>query len=102
MTFQDILNRTMEKQPIPWYKTLRQYYQRDEWELYDLKEDAGEMRNIATKKSMQEVLTGLQKQLADWLAKTKDPWRCAPNGVLLDKGEYKDAPECLTLAHEDL
>lgn len=101
-TFQDILNRTIEKQPLPWYKTLNQYYHRDEWELYDLKSDPAEMKNVAAKKSMQEVLKTLQKQLAAWLEETKDPWRCAPGGVLMDRGEFKEEPQCLTLGHEDL
>lgn len=101
-TFQDILNRTINKQPLPWYKTLAQYYHRDEWELYDLKSDPAELRNVAQKKSMQEVFSGLKKRLDQWLLDTKDPWICAPHGVLMDKGEFKDSPQCLTLGHDDL
>lgn len=43
---QDILNRTRDKQPLPWYKTLQQYYYRPEWELYDLRRDPMETRNL--------------------------------------------------------
>lgn len=43
---QDILNRTRSKMPLPWYKTLQQYYYRPEWELYDLKADVDESRNL--------------------------------------------------------
>lgn len=59
-TFQDILNRTIEKQNLPWYKNLREYYYRPEWELYDLRADPEELRNLAGKQSM----AGIQKDLA--------------------------------------
>jgi len=45
---QDLLNRTQSKQPLNWYKTLKSYYYRDEWELYDLKHDAEEVKNVAS------------------------------------------------------
>ena len=45
---QDLLNRTQSKQPLNWYKTLKSYYYRDEWELYDLKHDAEEVKNLAS------------------------------------------------------
>lgn len=48
---QDILNRTRNHQFLPWYKTLKKYYQRPEWELYDLKYDPEELNNIAAKPS---------------------------------------------------
>lgn len=43
---QDILNRTRNKQPLPWYKTLEQYYYRPEWELFDLRRDPAETVNL--------------------------------------------------------
>lgn len=36
-------------------------------------------------------------RLNDWLVATNDPWRCAPHGVLMDKGEFVDDVQCLTL-----
>lgn len=48
---QDILNRTRDHQFVPWYKTLNKYYQRPEWELYDLKYDPEELNNIVSKPS---------------------------------------------------
>lgn len=96
-TFQDILNRTMAKQPLPWYKTLQQYYERDEWELFDLKMDPTELKNIAAKPGMAKVRAGLEARLQEWLQRTGDPWQCAPHGILMDKGEFADAPECLPL-----
>lgn len=43
---QDILNRTRGKQALPWYKTLMQYYYRPQWELYDIRADPAEMKNL--------------------------------------------------------
>lgn len=96
-TFQDILNRTLAKQPLPWYKTLLQYYQRPEWELFDLKMDPAERQNLANNKAMQKVRKVLEERLERWQKKTADPWQCAPHGVLEDKGEYTSEPQCLPL-----
>lgn len=41
-----MLNRTRNKQPLPWYKTLKQYYYRPEWELYDVIADPTESNNL--------------------------------------------------------
>ncbi|XP_055699462.1 N-sulphoglucosamine sulphohydrolase [Phlebotomus papatasi] len=101
-TFQDILNRTLTKTPLPWYKNLRKYYFRDEWELFDLKQDPGELRNLAGNKGMDKVKKELQERLQKWQQDTDDPWQCAPHAVLQDKGEFKDDPQCLTLGHSDL
>lgn len=46
VSFQDILNRTRGKQPLPWYKTLQQYYRRPQWELFDLRTDPAETNNL--------------------------------------------------------
>lgn len=96
-TFQDILNRTLAKQPLPWYKTLQQYYRRPEWELFDLKMDPMERANLAGKPKLKEVQAKLTERLGRWQRATADPWQCAPDGVLEDKGEYADEPQCMTL-----
>uniref|UniRef100_A0A182Q2U5 Sulfatase N-terminal domain-containing protein n=1 Tax=Anopheles farauti TaxID=69004 RepID=A0A182Q2U5_9DIPT len=98
-TFQDMLNRTLAKQPLPWYKTLHAYYQRPEWELYDLKMDPTESRNLFGKSSAKETFAELSARLQKWLEWTEDPFRCAPDGVLQDSGEYRDNPTCLSLGH---
>ncbi|GFR64117.1 N-sulfoglucosamine sulfohydrolase [Elysia marginata] len=82
-TFLDILNRTRTGQPTHWFKTLAQYYYRDEWELYDLIADPKELKNLATDPSHKQVLAELQSTLRDWLFQTKDPWRCMPHDMLL-------------------
>lgn len=87
----------MAKQSLPWYKTLSQYYQRDEWELFDLKMDSVELKNLANKPSYEKIRNTLAARLLDWQRQTNDPWQCAPHGVLQDKGEFKDDPQCLTL-----
>lgn len=96
-TFQDILNRTRAGQPLPWYTTLKEYYGRPEWELFDLKMDPTERRNLAGKPAMKAVQEKLAARLAKWQRVTADPWQCAPHGVLEDKGEFREQPQCLSL-----
>lgn len=96
-TFQDILNRTRTGQPLPWYTTLKEYYGRPEWELFDLKMDPTERRNLAGKSALKEVQAKLTARLAKWQRATADPWQCAPHGVLENKGEFREQPQCLAL-----
>lgn len=96
-TFQDILNRTISKTPLPWYKNLVQYYHRPEWELYDLHYDPQEMKNLAGKISLKDIQQFLHNSLVEWQANTHDPWRCAPQAELLDGGPFKDDPQCFPL-----
>uniref|UniRef100_A0A8D8M3X3 N-sulphoglucosamine sulphohydrolase n=1 Tax=Cacopsylla melanoneura TaxID=428564 RepID=A0A8D8M3X3_9HEMI len=81
-TFQDLLNRTKSGAQVPWYKTLKQYYNRPEWELFDLKYDPMELNNIAGKDEYNSTLSDLKDMLHKWQKKTNDPWICAPHGVL--------------------
>ncbi|XP_030370220.1 N-sulphoglucosamine sulphohydrolase [Scaptodrosophila lebanonensis] len=101
-TFQQILNATINKQPLPWYKTLLQYYKRPEWELYDIKADALERFNLVSKSQYSGTLKQLRQQLYKWQIDTEDPWRCAPHAVLQAQGVFKNDPVCLTLGHEAL
>ncbi|XP_071954621.1 N-sulphoglucosamine sulphohydrolase-like [Antedon mediterranea] len=81
-TFNDTLQRTAEKKPTNWYKTLQQYYYRDEWELFDVNNDPLEVKNLAKDADHQDVLKNLKENLANWQEATDDPWRCVPGGVL--------------------
>ncbi|XP_030759197.1 N-sulphoglucosamine sulphohydrolase [Sitophilus oryzae] len=96
-TFQDILNKTKANQPTGWFKTLKNYYERPEWELYDLKHDPSEVINLAGKPNMEDTLQELKSRLIDWQGKTEDPWICAPHAVLEDKGYYKNNSLCMDL-----
>lgn len=95
--FQDLLNRTKAKQPTGWFKSLKSYYQRPEWELYDLKLDPAEVNNVALKPVLKEVFDQLKNQLFEWQKETEDPWICAPHAVLEDQGFFKNNPSCLDL-----
>ncbi|KAF5280827.1 hypothetical protein FQR65_LT14934 [Abscondita terminalis] len=97
LTFQDMLNRTRNHQPLNWFKTLQSYYKRPEWELYDLKLDAGELKNLAGKPAYKKIFQDLQTKLFDWQKETKDPWLCAPHAVLEDVGDFKNDPQCMSL-----
>lgn len=96
-SFQDLLNRTRSKKPLNWYKTLKSYYYRDEWELYDLKRDAEEVNNVASKPAYKNILVELKTRLDEWQKATADPWLCAPGGVLEATGSFKKHPQCLPL-----
>ncbi|XP_060802821.1 N-sulphoglucosamine sulphohydrolase [Amyelois transitella] len=80
-SFQDILNRTRSKQPLPWYKTLKQYYYRPQWELYDVQRDPMELNNLHGKPSLSAVEAELASRLRAWQRASRDPWRCAPGAV---------------------
>ncbi|XP_037951113.1 N-sulphoglucosamine sulphohydrolase [Teleopsis dalmanni] len=101
-TFQQILNATITKTSLPWYKTLQTYYRRPEYELYDIKADPMELKNLATKPSYKKKLLELLQLLYKWQVETDDPWRCAPHAVLESQGPFKDNPACLSLGHDAL
>ncbi|XP_071105801.1 N-sulphoglucosamine sulphohydrolase-like [Haliotis cracherodii] len=96
-SFQDILTRTRQGQPLPWIKTLREYYYRSQWELFDLELDPKETKNMAKDAGYTEVLKQLQMDLTQWQNMTADPWICAPGGVLEAKGAHKLNPQCMPL-----
>ncbi len=43
---QDVLQRTKDQEDLPWTRSLHSYYERDEWELYDIREDPDETKNL--------------------------------------------------------
>ncbi|GJQ82220.1 hypothetical protein Trydic_g19423 [Trypoxylus dichotomus] len=96
-SFQDLLNRTRQNEPLHWFKDLATYYDRPEWELFDTKMDPAELKNLAEKPSQQKILEELKDRLFQWQKVTKDPWICSPHAVYEDKGVYKDNPQCLSL-----
>ncbi|XP_043280801.1 N-sulphoglucosamine sulphohydrolase [Venturia canescens] len=96
-SFQDLLNRTRSNIPLRWKKTLKQYYNRSEWELYDLKKDPEELKNLAETSAAQEIFQILKKRLFEWQKSTNDPWLCAPRGVLESHGRDPRNQECMPL-----
>ena len=97
-SFQDILNRTRARKPTHWFKTLKEYYYREPWELYDIQLDPQEKKNLVnhSSKMYHTVFNTLRSQLKEWQNVTNDPWICSPYGVLEDKGRYKHAPTCFS------
>lgn len=98
--FQDILNRTHDMKPLPWYKTLHQYYYRDQWELFDLKVDPEERYNVAQKGQYKDVIKELKTKLWGWQNSTYDPWLCGPGAVLQDSGAYAQNHQCFPLYND--
>lgn len=95
--FQDILNRTITGEELPWYKTLEEYYYRPQWELFDLQVDFTEKNNMAGNMRYKVVLSRLQRYLKHWQNITDDPWVCSPGGVLQDSGSYAHRHQCMQL-----
>lgn len=96
-TYQDLLNRTEEGKPTGWFRTLDQYYYRDQWELYDLSTDPKELTNLFGKPAYQDVFRELYGKLRVWQNVTNDPWICSPSSVLENKGRYPRTGVCLSM-----
>ena len=96
-TFQDLLNRTVSGRPTFWFKSLKEYYYRSQWELFDLMHDPEEVRNVIDVPSYEDVFTDLKTQLRDWQRKTNDPWLCSPGAVIENTGPFPPAGMCLPL-----
>ncbi|XP_025835901.1 N-sulphoglucosamine sulphohydrolase [Agrilus planipennis] len=96
-TFQYILNKTRAKEGVNWFKTLNTYYNRPEWELYDLRHDPAELNNLYGNSKYKSEFDELQTKLFDWQLQTNDPWLCAPHSVFEEKGAFKNNPQCMTL-----
>lgn len=96
-TFQDLLERTRTGQPLHWYKTLKGYYYRPQWELYNIRSDPREEVNLARDEKYADVFSQLKIELNQWQNVTADPWICAPQGVLEFQGDYKANPRCVSL-----
>ena len=96
-SFQYILNRSHHSLPLNWIKNLTRYYFRPEWELFDLKSDPEETKNVYNSLKQNEVVKNLKKRLQEWRNITNDPFICYPHSVLEDTGVYKMRPQCRPL-----
>jgi len=101
-SFQDILNKTHQFLPLPWFKTLNKYYFRPEWELFDLKSDSKEIHNLYSEMKHHQITKRLKRSLRRWRIETNDPFICSPHSVLEDTGYYKSHPKCLPLFNHNV
>ena len=97
---QDLLNRTVNGEETHWFKTLKEYYYRDQWELFDLEKDRKELNNVAYDAGYKVVFEDLKEQLLKWQNATNDPWICSPDGVWENKGDYPRMGVCLSQHNE--
>ena len=79
-TFQDILKHASQNVSTKWFKTLDQYYNRGEFELFDLDKDPLETKNVIDDPAYQDVAKELKDKLWQWQINTDDPWLCMPGG----------------------
>ncbi|VDI83346.1 Hypothetical predicted protein [Mytilus galloprovincialis] len=98
-TFQDLLNRTREGISTHWYKNLKQYYYRSQWEFFDLSTDPQERINQIKNDKYTEIIKYLKEQLHQWQNITSDAWICQPQGILENKGYYKNSPHCFSAGY---
>jgi len=63
-----------QQEPKLGEKPLREYQQRPEFELYDMKNDPDEMHNLANDPAHATTLANLQQRLEEWRRQSKDPW----------------------------
>ena len=84
-TFQDILKHASQNVSTKWFKTLDQYYNRGEFELFDLDKDPLETKNVIDDPAYQDVAKELKDKLWQWQINTDDPWLCMPGGEKVGK-----------------
>ena len=56
------------------FRTVQQYQQRPEFELYDVQADPEERTNLASRPESAAILTELRSRLKSWQERTNDPW----------------------------
>ena len=90
-TFQDILNKTDNFLPTSWFKSLPQYYFREQYELFDLHIDPQEVDDAAGDPAHSAIFESLCSELSAWQEATQDPWRCLPARFMLPDGKCTSA-----------
>ena len=85
-TFQELLNQTVEKKPLHWFKNLSTYYFREEWEFFDLTRDVNEVSNLINDVNYFKIIAEFKEDLLNWQNATRDPWICSPHAVQLQNG----------------
>ena len=70
-TWQGVLKR---KSKMYGNRPVKSYLHRPRHELYDISQDAHELKNLARDPKYAKVLSDLQEKLKAWQTRTKDPW----------------------------
>ncbi|XP_067142973.1 N-sulphoglucosamine sulphohydrolase [Centruroides vittatus] len=99
-TFQDLLYRTHNNISTHWFKELKHYYYRPEWELYDIINDSKETKNLIDQSKYTNVTKVLKKSLIKWQNETNDPWLCSPGSVLENIKYYRMQSHCMPLYND--
>jgi N-sulfoglucosamine sulfohydrolase len=71
-TWQDVWRKGKDAQYGP--RTVGEYINRAEFELYDLRTDPWESKNLASDPEYAEVLAELQREMRNFQMRTSDPW----------------------------
>lgn len=85
-----ILANRKQRDIAPFF--LRAFEKRPADELYDLKADPHQLRNVAANKKYSKVLDKLKKELDDWQARTGDPRYTNRKSVVFDRYPYYGPP----------
>ncbi|CAL1534342.1 unnamed protein product [Lymnaea stagnalis] len=83
-TFIRLANLTKGREKTYWWRDLRSYTTRGQYELYDFTFDPYEVMNVADESRYQQTLQELQHKLAAWQRATNDPWLCPRDHVNID------------------
>ena len=67
LTFRDMIKRTMNNESIQWFKALKEYYYREQYELFDLSKEPHETKNVANDPEY------LKSKLYNWRNATDGP-----------------------------
>ncbi|KAJ5934093.1 hypothetical protein N7466_003640 [Penicillium verhagenii] len=73
LSWEDIRNST-EKEIMIGGRRLQDYFFRAPEELYDLKNDPDEVKNLVKDPDYKEILESLRSSLEKWQRRTEDPW----------------------------
>jgi N-sulfoglucosamine sulfohydrolase len=61
-------------------RSVQQYLHRPEWELYNVRDDAAEVHNLAADPQHQQIFEQLKAEIYKMMRETKDPWAPQANG----------------------
>ena len=75
------------------YKLTHFYYDIDEWELYDLKKDKNEMKNVYTDPEYKDVVARLKQRLTELRVKYKDSDELQQNYLDMTKNTSSNTSE---------